>query len=131
MNTKGLALILMVSLISNGCATASKSLLLGAAVGGTAGAGVGQGASHNSKGTVVGALIGAGLGSLIGYAAYSSQKKKEEAAKLKIDGVDDLTPSLTKPRVRSYVVPDTIEGNKYIKSHKVYILEDPGAWSKD
>jgi len=28
-------------------------------------------------------------------------------------------------------VPDTIEGNKYIKAHRVYILEDPGSWSKD
>lgn len=43
---------------------------------------------------------------------------------------DDL-PSLTKAKIKSYVVPDTIEGNKYIKSHRVYILEDPGSWSKD
>ena len=39
-------------------------------------------------------------------------------------------PSLTKPKVRTFVVPDTIEGNKYIKSHRVYILEDPGTWSR-
>lgn len=131
MDKKILGAILMLPLILNACATASKSVLLGAAIGGTAGGAIGQADSRNSGGTAVGALIGAGIGSLIGYAAYSDKQKKEASAKPKIENAEDLTPSLTKPRVRSYMVPDSIEGNKYIKSHRVFILEDPGSWSKD
>ncbi len=131
MDKKILAVVLMLPLILNACATASKSVLLGAAIGGTAGGAIGQSSSQNSTGTAVGALIGAGIGSLIGYAAYTGKEKKEANAKSKPENPEDLFPQLTKPRVRSYIVPDTIEGNKYIKSHRVFILEDPGAWSKD
>jgi hypothetical protein len=129
MKMKAVALALLLFL--EGCATATKSTLLGAAIGVTAGGAIGQAGSHNSTGTAVGALIGAGLGSLIGYAAYSDKQKKDANAKPKVENGEDVTPFLTKPRVRSYIVPDTIEGNKYIKSHRVFILEDPGSWSKD
>lgn len=131
MDKKILGAVLMLPLILNACATASGSVLLGAAVGGTAGGVIGQSDSRNATGTAIGALIGAGLGSLIGYAAYSDKQKKDSSVKPKTEDALDLTPSLTKPRVRSYMVPDSIEGNKYIKSHRVFILEDPGSWSKD
>jgi hypothetical protein len=131
MDMKMKAAAISLLLFLNGCATATRSTLLGGAIGVTAGGAIGQTGSHNSTGTVVGALIGAGIGSLIGYAAYSDKQKKEANAKPKTETGEDLTPFLTKPRVRSYIVPDAIEGNKYIKSHRVFILEDPGSWSKD
>ncbi len=131
MDKKMIAVALMLPLILNACATASKSALLGAAVGGAVGSAVGQAQSHNSHGTAVGALIGAGVGSLIGLAAYSGKQKKEAKTVPKIEGFEDQTPSLTRTRIRSYIVPDTVEGNKHIKSHRVFILEDPGSWSKD
>jgi uncharacterized lipoprotein len=65
--------------------------------------------------------------SLILSACATSKEKKDPAQPATSE---DDAPSLTKPKVRSFVVPDTIEGNKYIKSHRVYILEDPGAWSR-
>ena len=93
---------------------------------------MGQSQSHNSGGTAVGALVGAGLGSLIGYLAYSDkQKKKNEIKNSQSKTVEEQIPFLTKPKIRSYIVPDTIDGNKYIKSHRVFILESPGEWSKD
>src|SRR5882757_5358522 len=106
MKMKAAAIALLLFL--NGCATATKSTLLGAAIGVTAGGAIGQASSQNSTGTAVGALIGAGLGSLIGYAAYSDKQKKEATVKPKTETGEDLTPFLTKPRVRSYIVPDTI-----------------------
>lgn len=131
MNKKTFVVILMLPLILNACATAKKSTLLGAAIGGAIGGGMGQAHSKNSQGTVVGALIGAGLGSLIGYFGYSEKKKKELKTGPKSKEEENLIPSITKPRIRSYIVPDTIEGNKYIKSHRIFILENPGAWSQD
>lgn len=65
--------------------------------------------------------------SMVLAACSTFNDKKENVPRT---GTEDDGPSLTKPKVRSFVVPDTIEGNKYIKSHRVYILEDPGSWSK-
>ena len=131
MEIKELAAILTLPLMLNACSTAPKSILMGAVAGGAAGAGLGQAQSQNSGGTAVGALVGAGIGSLIGYLAFTDKQKKEASAdSAKKESPEDLTPFLTRPKIRSYIVPDTIEGNKYIKSHRVFILESPGEWSR-
>lgn len=124
------AALIAVTVILNGCATATKSTLLGSAIGGAAGAAVGQAGSRNSQGTVVGLAIGATMGGLIGYLAHKDKESKA-AKPSATTSDDDLLPSLTKPKIRSIMVPDTIEGNKFIKSHRVFILEDAGSWSKD
>lgn len=131
MEIKELAAILVLPLMLNACATAPKSILMGAVAGGTAGAGLGQAQSQNSGGTAIGALVGAGIGSLIGYLAFTDRQKKDASVNAKKESPEELIPFLTRPKIRSYIVPDSIEGNKYIKSHRVFILEDPGSWSKD
>lgn len=128
MEMKMKAAVLSLFVILNGCATATKSVMLGAAVGGLAGGAIGQGQSHNSQGTAIGLAVGAGIGSLIGYFVFRDTRTKTEAA-TKLNGEDEI-PFLTKPKIRSVIVPDAIEGNKYIKSHKVYILDDAGSWSR-
>ncbi|MFZ3230256.1 MAG: glycine zipper 2TM domain-containing protein [Pseudobdellovibrio sp.] len=129
MDMKIQAVLISLTLLLNGCATATKSLLLGAAVGGVAGGAIGQNQSQNNEGAAVGLAIGAGIGSLISYLAYKDKKSKpEDGSKFKID--EDKFPFLTKPKIHSIIVPDTIEGNKYIESHKIYILDDPGSWSR-
>lgn len=65
-------------------------------------------------------LVLAGCTSAVKSSPSGEKQKTEE----------DQSPFLTKPKIRSYMVPDTIEGNKYIKSHRVYILDDPGSWSR-
>ena len=124
-------MLVSIPLILNARSTAPKSILMGAVAGGAAGAGFGQTQSQNPEGTAIGALVGAGIGSLIGYLSYSDKQKKEASLSVKKANAEEVMPFVTKPKVRSYVVPDTIEGNKYIKSHRVFILEDPGSWSKD
>ena len=66
------------------------------------------------------------------FSACSTTKTKTEP-KANLTGTvdEDNPPSITKAKVKSFIVPDTIEGNKYIKSHRVFILEDAGSWSKD
>lgn len=129
MDMKIQTVLISLTLLLNGCATATKSLLLGAAIGGLTGGAIGQSQSQNNEGAAVGLVIGAGIGSLISYMAYKDKKSKPvDNSQFKID--EDKMPFLTKPKIRSIVVPDTIEGNKYIESHKIYILDDPGSWSK-
>ncbi|MFZ4402480.1 MAG: glycine zipper domain-containing protein [Pseudobdellovibrionaceae bacterium] len=132
MEINELAAVLTLPLMLNACSTAPKSILMGAVAGGSAGAGLGQSQSQNSGGTAIGTLVGAGLGSIIGYLAFNDKQKKEVAnASAKKESPEELAPFLTRPKIRSYIVPDTIEGNKFIKSHRIFILENPGEWSKD
>lgn len=132
MKIKELTTIVMLALILNSCSTAPKSVLMGAVAGGIIGAGLGQAQSHSPSGAPVGALIGVGLGSAIGYLAFTEKQKKEASSENpKKENPEELVPFLTRPKIRSYVVPDTIEGNKFIKSHRIFILENPGEWSKD
>ena len=133
MELKELAALFIMPLLLNACSTAPKSVLTGVVIGGVAGAGLGQ--SQNSQATVIGALVGAGIGSLIGYSAFNDKQKKTGAdssnkKENKIDSIDEDVPFITRPKVRSYIVPDTIEGNKFIKSHRIFILDDAGSWSR-
>lgn len=126
-----LYLFLILPLIVSGCSTVSKSIFAGAAIGGLSGGIIGNQQSENSDGSAVGAIIGAGLGSLIGYLSYGEKQKKVTTKIEQKDIADDWMPFVTKPKIRSYIVPDTIEGNKFIKSHRIFILDTAGEWSKD
>lgn len=128
---KEIASLFILPLLLNACSTTPKSMIAGAVAGGAVGAGIGQAHSQTSEGTAVGALVGAGIGSLIGYINHNG-KQKTSAPKAADDKIpEEWAPSITKPKVRSYIVPDTIEGNKFIKSHRVFVLESQGEWSKD
>jgi hypothetical protein len=123
-------LLLLISLFFTACASQTQSALLGAAVGGGVGGAIGQIDSRNFKGTATGLLVGASIGSLVGLLAGKDQEKKiPESKPVKPD--DSEFPPLTKPKLRSMWVPDKIEGNKYIKGHFIYVIEDPGNWSMD
>lgn len=129
MDIKLKAALISLFLVLSGCATATRSTLLGTAVGGAIGGTLGQGTSHNSSGTAIGAVIGASLGSLLGYLSYKS--KKDIKGEQTTTNAEDEFPSLTKPKLRSVWIPDRVEGNKYIRGHWMFVIEDPGAWSKD
>jgi hypothetical protein len=132
MNLQIKAALISSFLLLNGCSTVGKSVMLGATVGGLAGGAIGN--SHNPQGGGgVGMAIGAGIGSLISYLAFKEKEKKPAIDKSGPfpKSIEDDIPFLTRPKIRSVIIPDTIEGNKFIKSHKVYILDDAGSWSKD
>lgn len=40
-------------------------------------------------------------------------------------------PFLTRPEVRTIWIPDTVEGNRYIEKHRVFIIDKNSSWSKD
>jgi phage tail tape-measure protein len=85
------ALIISLPLILAGCATAEKSTLLGAAIGSTAGLGLGALASQHERPAekTQGALIGLGLGgligALIGYEVHKDQSKKDQEKSFNVD----------------------------------------------
>jgi len=119
--------MLTLPLILQGCATATKSSLLAAAIGGTVGAMIGRQHSDSPDGPYAGAAIGASIGALIGYQAHREKEKGSKSNSVMRDIKDDF-PELTKPKLRSVWVPDKIEGNRYIKGHTIYIIEESEAW---
>jgi hypothetical protein len=129
MDKKIITLLLISATQLTGCATANKSLLLGGVIGGLAGAAIGQSNSQNTDGAVVGALVGSGIGGLIGYSSFKEKPNPKSDQAVKVD--EEVFPSLTKPKLKSLWVPDKIEGNKYIKGHWIYVIEDAGSWSRD
>ena len=103
-------------------------------LGGAIGAGVGSAIANQNKsdhGAAVGALIGAGIGTLIGHEAYKDKIKKigKSESNTKIDS--EFSPFLTKPEVQMYWVPDSVQGDKFIEKHRVWIIKRPSSWSKD
>ncbi len=132
MDLKIKAALLSLLLLLNACSTVGKSVMLGVSVGGLVGGAIGNSQTSQGSGDV-GTAIGMGLGGLISYLAFKEKEKKSVSDKLNTTSksLEEDFPFLTKPKIRSIIIPDTIEGNKFIKSHKVYILEDAGAWSKD
>ena len=122
---------LLSLLILTGCSTTTKSVLLGTAIGGVLGGAIGQNNSRNSEGTMTGVAVGSGLGALFGYLGDLDRQKKEAKTDVKPNSPGEDFPSMTKPKLRSIWQPDRIEGNKYIRGHWIYVLDDPGSWTRD
>lgn len=123
---------IMTVILLTSCASMEKSIGLGAALGGTAGAFIGNARGEGNlrdKSTIQGAAIGAGLGGLIGYAAYAGKKQKQESKQEDVK-LDSNAPALTAPKVRRVWVPARIEGEKYIDGHYMYVIEKTSGWSQ-
>jgi hypothetical protein len=123
--------LFLTPLLFTACATTTQSALLGASIGGGVGVGVGQRESRHFRGSVIGALVGASVGGLAGFLL----RKKDEGSPInlstQVKAEDGAFPPLTKAKLKSMWVPDKIEGNKYIKGHFIYVIEDPGNWATE
>jgi len=64
--------------------------------------------------------------------ACSTNKPKDDKTNHPNDKLkkEDFFPLLTKPEVRTIWVEDSIEGNKFIEKHRVFILQKSTSWSK-
>ena len=61
--------------------------------------------------------------------AHKSPKPNDPKASATTD--EEKYPFLTRPEVRTLWVPDTVEGNRYIERHRVFVIEKNSSWSKD
>ena len=137
MNSKFVSLIILPSLI--GCATETKSTVLGAGIGlvtgGLMGAAVGQNQDDSGKqrSVMIGAAVGGIGGALLGKYAHETQEEKKQQEiniELKSTKQESPIPGLNKPEVRKVWVPDKIDGNKYEQGHFIFIIERPTSWTK-
>lgn len=137
-------LLVVCAFILSGCATPGKSTLLGAAIGSTAGAGVGvlagQGSSPGmrTQSAIIGLGIGGLLGVLIGHESYKPEAKKDDAqgfdanaAHLEMFGAapnNDKRPTLKPAQVKVHYVEDQIKDGTFIPAHFEYLISDPAHW---
>ena len=110
------------------CATAPQSILLGAGSGAAVGGGTGLLISHDAMGTAIGAATGAITGGIIALLLHKGNEPKSTSTDAALDR--EKYPFLTRPEVRTIVVPDAIEGNRYIESHRVFLIDKNSSWSK-
>lgn len=128
-----------------GCATSSKSVLLGAGSGAAAGAGIGAlvDPGPNGRGRIknayIGAAAGAVLGGAAGYLLHETTEARESAAfeKGKSDGLvraaqansNGQPPNLIPPKVEVRFVDDQVKGNTFVPAHFEYLILEPARWS--
>jgi hypothetical protein len=139
MNKATLLLVLALPLV--GCATQTRSTMLGGAIGAGTGAVLGGIVAPGGKngeyrtrnvivGTAVGGMAGMVTGALIGD---KIEKEKQEAfkngqatrAKAPPPG---SPPSLQSAKVDARWVEGRIMGNRYVEGHWEYIIIEPARW---
>jgi hypothetical protein len=114
----------------SGCASMVNSMLLGGGVGAAAGTGVGLAAFGNPKGTIISAATGAAVGTFVGWLLHKKDNKDMQVSDPSGSLKPGELPFLTRPDVRKVWVPDSIDGNKYIQGHNIFLIDRGSVWSK-
>lgn len=130
---------LLVSICFMGCATANRSVGLGAAIG--AGTGVAIGAiadpgkdgEFRTRNVIIGGTLGAMAGVIAGSAIHSSSEKdKREAFKSGQASAKPIDPSeqpkLVPAQWRAEVVEAKRIGNRFVPRHIEYVITDQARW---
>jgi hypothetical protein len=117
-------------LAMSGCASMGNSMLLGGGVGAASGTGFGLAAFGNTKGTLISAATGAAVGTFFGWLLHKKDNKDLQVADPNGTLKPGDLPFLTRPDVRKVWIPDSIDGNKYIQGHNVFLIERGSVWSK-
>lgn len=127
---KQIVFALVVAL--TGCSTLRKSVLAGAGGGAVTGGVIGGMTSHgDANGVALGVVSGALLGSLIGYVSHKKSETSTSLTQSTQVEEKQKVPSFIAPKVKTLWIPDKIDGNKYIRGHEVYILDQPASWQKE
>lgn len=125
----------------NGCATQSKSMALGGAVGMGTGAAIGgiAGAGENGRYRTRNVIIGSALGGVAGlvtgaaiHGGAEGQKKEafEAGKKQGQPAVPGERPELSEPKVEAYWIDGKASGNRYIEGHWEYQIIEPARWER-
>lgn len=131
------AMVLMLS----SCATQSRSLAVGGAVGAGAGAiagglaDPGRDGQYRTRnvliGTAVGGVAGLVTGALIGDSIDGQKQdafEKGKASAMKPAVSPPSSPRLQEPKVEAHWVDTAVIGNRYVEGHWEYQIIEPARW---
>ena len=127
-------------ILTSGCSTLDKSMLLGGALGagavGSFGGLATSGYNKNFQAKTV--ILSSALGGLVGMGIASAIHKQDREAKEKkrfttyeqimANPTKTDKPDLIKPRIETRWVEGRVEGDKYIEGHFEYIIVKPTHW---
>ena len=125
-----LTLILILSILSLGCATVEKGTLLGSFIGTSLGLAVGSQHDLSRDQRISSATTGALIGGAIGYFATKEKLKSPPIKKME-PLAQETTPKLKLPKARKIWVPDQIIGDEFVSGHWKYLIDQPAAWAKE
>ena len=125
----------------NGCATQSKSMALGGAVGMGTGAAIGgivdpgSNGQYRTRNVIIGSALGGVAGLVTGAAIQSSvetQRKEafEQGKKQAQPATPGERPQLSEPKVEAYWMEGKVSGNRYIEPHWEYQIIEPARWER-
>jgi hypothetical protein len=133
---------LVLTLMSAGCATESRSVGLGAGAGAGVGAiagglaDPGRDGQFRTRNVIIGTTLGGMVGAIAGSEIHKNQEEQKKEAFLKgrasaPSQSPGVMPTLTQPRVRTEWVDSHTVGNRYIDGHFEYVIEEPSRWDQE
>jgi hypothetical protein len=134
--------VALIAFALNGCATQSKSMALGGAVGMGTGAAIGgiadagENGQYRTRNVIIGSALGGVAGLITGAAVHGSveDQKNEAFEKGKKEGKPATLgerPQLTEPKVEAYWIEGKVSGNRYVEPHWEYQIIEPARWEKN
>ncbi len=116
-----------LALTSTSCTTPIKSSLVGTVVGTAVTTGLSFAVKDIDPTQRMGLITaGATVGGAAGYLDHQQKQRNQTKATSRWEAAEFPTPM--PPVVRRMIVPDRIEGNKLIKAHEIFIIEQSSAW---
>ena len=133
--------ICTIALVLGGCATESKSIGLGGAIGAGTGAVLGgiadpgKDGEYRTRNVIVGSALGGMAGMIAGSVIHeNTEKQKDEAfqkgqasAHRKPQGT---TPTLKNAKVEAHWIEGRITGSRYVEPHWEYQIVEPARWEE-
>jgi len=141
MNRNIIISLAALTLLASGCATQSKSIGLGGAIGAGGGAVLGgiadpgKNGEYRTRNVVVGAALGGMAGMVAGSVIHEeTDKQKQEAfrrGKAERSKPAGEAPQLKNPKVEARWVEGKVVGNRYVDGHWEYLIVEPARWESE
>jgi hypothetical protein len=130
-----------LSVTLSSCATSSRSIGRGGAIGagtGTVLGGIadpGKNGEYRTRNVIVGGALGGMAGMIAGSVIHENVESQKREAFLKGQSSAQAPkpvamPSLTSPKVESRWIEGRAVGNRYIEGHYEYIITEPVRWEE-
>jgi len=131
--------VIVMSLIVSGCATSTRSIGLGGAIGAGTGAVLGgivdpgKNGEYRTRNVIVGGAIGGMAGMMAGSVIHENTENKKREAFLKgqasvPQSKQGSAPALKTPKVETRWMESKIVGNRFIDGHFEYVIIEPTRW---
>lgn len=133
---------LVCAVVMTGCATESKSIGLGGAIGAGTGAVLGgiadpgKNGEYRTRNVIVGTALGGMAGMVAGSVIHENTEAQKQEAFQKGQASAPRKPQGTMPglrnaKVEAHWIDGRINGSRYVESHWEYLIVEPARWEEN